>query len=420
MIARFLWKTWLRPILGSEFIGTTAAIIGGLAAAGSSIAGGAMASSAANKAAKAQADAANQAAQLQHEDAQAALDFQKQQYGDTLRFLSPYYNTGTAALGNLGFLMGLRVPNTVLTPGGPAVPQPAQLGGAGFMSPEQRSQFLSGIHPMSNGMPMAVGTDIGRAKVPLSGAATNAAPLRGDEGPEFFPLSGDMPDNAPGFSGPPDPGGFSGPTHMVPSAGGGVDPVTGLPTDTSFLVQPDDPSGFGSLMAPWTETFEAPTDVTEQNDPGFQFRLKQGQDALERSAAARGSLLTGGTAKDLTNYAQDYASNEYNNVYNRLLNQYVQRYNIFKQNQNDQYNRLASLAGLGQTTAGQLSSAGQNMANNAGSILMNSGQQIGNDIQNAAFQRGSGYVNSANIWNNTLGGLGNLGVLSYLMTKKGS
>src|SRR5262249_38043240 len=147
--ARLLWKTWLQPILGLEFIGTTAAIIGGLAAAGS-VAGGAMASSAASKAAKTQADAANQAAQLQHEDAQAALDFQKQQYGDTLRFLSPYYNTGTAALGNLGFLMGLRVPNTVLAPGGPTSPQPAQLGGAGFMSPGQRSQVL----------PTAVGTDI--------------------------------------------------------------------------------------------------------------------------------------------------------------------------------------------------------------------------------------------------------------------
>src|SRR5262249_54231482 len=132
MIARFLWKTWLRAALGSEFIGTTAAIIGGLAAAGSSIAGGAMASSAANKAAKAQADAANQAAELQHQDAQAALDFQKQQYGDTLRLLSPYYNTGTSALGNLGFLMGLRPSNQVLTPGGqmPNLPPFQPQGGA--------------------------------------------------------------------------------------------------------------------------------------------------------------------------------------------------------------------------------------------------------------------------------------------------
>src|SRR5262249_39948513 len=276
------------------------------------------------------------------------------------------------------------------------------------MSPEQRPQFLSGIHPVSNGMPMAVGTDIGRAAAPISGAATNAARLPGDEGPESFPLSGDMPDNAPGFLGP---GGFSGPTHMVPTGGGGVDPVTGLPTDTGLRGQPDDQSGFGSLMAPWTEQFQAPTDVTEQNDPGFQFRLKQGQDALERSAAARGSLLTGGTAKDLTDYAKDYASNEYNNVYNRALNQYQQRYNIFQQNQANQFNRLPALSGIGQTRTGQLASAGQGAANNINSILTNTGSQIGQQINNAGAARASGYVGAGNAWQNALGDLGMLGVL---------
>ena len=40
----------------------------------------------------------------------------------------------------------------------------------------------------------------------------------------------------------------------------------------------------GGLPA-WNQQFQAPTDVTEQNDPGFQFRLQQGQDALQRSAA---------------------------------------------------------------------------------------------------------------------------------------
>src|SRR5712692_2716617 len=71
----------------------------------------------------------------------------------------------------------------------------------------------------------------------------------------------------------------------------------------------------GGGFPDWKQQFQAPTNVTEQNDPGFQFRLQQGEQALERSAAARGNLLSGGTAKALTQYGQDYASNEYGNVY---------------------------------------------------------------------------------------------------------
>src|ERR1700757_976619 len=49
------------------------------------------------------------------------------------------------------------------------------------------------------------------------------------------------------------------------------------------------------LLAPFSEQFQAPTGVTEANDPGYQFRLEQGRKALENSAAARGGLLSGNT-----------------------------------------------------------------------------------------------------------------------------
>src|SRR5882724_7234324 len=42
----------------------------------------------------------------------------------------------------------------------------------------------------------------------------------------------------------------------------------------------------GGGFPDWNEQFKAPTDVTEQNDPGYKFRLQQGQQALENSAAA--------------------------------------------------------------------------------------------------------------------------------------
>ena len=53
------------------------------------------------------------------------------------------------------------------------------------------------------------------------------------------------------------------------------------------------------------------------DDPSYQFRLDEGLKALERSAAARGTLLTGGAAKAMQRYAQDVASTEYQNSYAR-------------------------------------------------------------------------------------------------------
>ncbi|HEY2605569.1 MAG TPA: hypothetical protein VGJ10_06105, partial [Paraburkholderia sp.] len=76
----------------------------------------------------------------------------------------------------------------------------------------------------------------------------------------------------------------------------------------------------GSLVTPFGETFAqpapftAPTAATEANDPGYAFRLQQGNQALERAAAASGGAFSGGTLKALARYGQDYASNEYQNV----------------------------------------------------------------------------------------------------------
>ena len=52
--------------------------------------------------------------------------------------------------------------------------------------------------------------------------------------------------------------------------------------------------------------------------PGYDFRLKQGQDSLEASAAARGGLNSGAAMRDLLKYGQDYGSNEYGNYLSRL------------------------------------------------------------------------------------------------------
>lgn len=89
-----------------------------------------------------------------------------------------------------------------------------------------------------------------------------------------------------------------------------------------------------------------------QKDPGYQFRMQEGQKALENSAAARGGLNSGATLKALSRYGQDFASNEYTNAVNRYNTDRTTRFNM-----------LSSLAGTGQTANTQIGQAGQNYAN---------------------------------------------------------
>lgn len=162
----------------------------------------------------------------------------------------------------------------------------------------------------------------------------------------------------------------------------------------------------GSLVTPYSGTFTAPTDITMQNDPGYQARLKLGTDAIQKSAAARGSVVTGGTAKALDTYAQDYASNEYSNVYNRALTDYTTKYNTYNTDQANQYNRLAALSGVGQTTASQLATSGQAASNNVSSNLINTASNVGQQINNAGAATASGYVGAGNAWSNGISGIG--------------
>jgi hypothetical protein len=107
-------------------------------------------------------------------------------------------------------------------------------------------------------------------------------------------------------------------------------------------------------------------------DPGYAFRLSEGQKALDRSAAARGGLISGGAMKAAQRFGQDLGSQEYQNAYNRALT----GYNADVAREATGYNRLAALAGIGQTATGQIGAAGQNAAANMGN-LMTSGAAAG-------------------------------------------
>lgn len=184
--------------------------------------------------------------------------------------------------------------------------------------------------------------------------------------------------------------------NLAPWLASGKESLANL---TGLLSKPGE-----GLLTPWTEQFQAPTSVTEANDPGYKFRLGEGEGALANSAAANGSLLSGNTLEAQQKFGQDYASNEYSNVYSRAMQQFNQRYGIFENNQTNTFNRLAALSGVGQTAATTLGSEGQSAANNISNTNLTTGAQQGQDIMNAANANASGYINSANAWNGALGG----------------
>ncbi|WP_411686915.1 DNA transfer protein p32 [Acinetobacter indicus] len=132
------------------------------------------------------------------------------------------------------------------------------------------------------------------------------------------------------------------------------------------------------------------------NDPSYQFRLNQGLGAIQSSAAAQGGLLSGATLKALQNYGQDYASQEYSNAYNR-----------FNADQTNRFNRLSTLAGMGQNAAAQVGNAG-----------LQTGQAIANNTMAGANAQAAGQIASANTWNNYANQLGSMASM-YMMNRGG-
>lgn len=122
-----------------------------------------------------------------------------------------------------------------------------------------------------------------------------------------------------------------------------------------------------------------------QTDPGYQFRMAEGVKALERSAAARGLLQSGGTLKDITRFGQDVASSEYQNAFQRYLTE-----------------RQAKLSPLEyQIGLGQAAASGQaaNVGSTAGSI-----SELTQALGNIGAQR---YVTQGNIATGMAGNIGN-------------
>ena len=152
----------------------------------------------------------------------------------------------------------------------------------------------------------------------------------------------------------------------------------------------------GSFQQP--APFQTPTLQDLLNSPGYQANLKAGEDVLQNSAAAKGTLLTGGTLKDLNQFAQNYATTNYQNLFNNAL-------------QTNQTNFGQSLAGNNQNFQQLygLSSLGLGAANSENALIGAYGANASGLLTGIGNSQAAGTIGGANA---TAGGLNNLGSLA--------
>jgi hypothetical protein len=156
------------------------------------------------------------------------------------------------------------------------------------------------------------------------------------------------------------PNDYSPPSYSDDMGGGTLRPYEGNPLGGGGGGTPSGQVGYeqgtpytgGNALAAGQQPVQsggAPNYNAFFDSPDYQYALGQGINALDRSAAARGRLYSGGYGQDLTKYAQGMAT----------------------QNLGNYLNRLSGIAGVGQTQSNALAGIGQNYANNVGTIGMN-------------------------------------------------
>lgn len=281
-----------------------------------------------------QADAAESAAGVANAASNRATELQRDMFERQMAGLEPNRQAGLVAQNRLMELLGLRMP--------------AQAGGGGVGAPYMRSDA--------------------ELRNALAGQFTYG-PGQAEVGPE---------------------GG------MMPTAGG-IDEA-GLSRAMAAARQGDQnamntyqpPQGAGGQSADFGKYARDFNMSDFQQDPGYAFRLSEGQKVLERNAAARGGLISGGALRAATRYGQDMGSQEYANAFNR-----------YQTNRSNQLNPLGSLMASGQNAAaGQGTAAGQ-YGTNVGNAYMGQGINQGNALLAGAQARSSSYGDIANLYGRT-------------------
>lgn len=310
------------------------------ASIGASLLGGLMGKSSASKAAKAQEAAT-----------QAAIAEQRRQYDQTREDQMPWLNTGSSAINRLGYLLGLGSPveggktrDQLIEQYRPQFTSNSSTQGAWHVGPDGKTYDLSNYkHDPNNPYRDQIGV-----------ASESYGAGRNFDYLGFKPLS---------------------------TSQGSTD-MSGLNAYVDNLIngQTANADGqYGSL----TKSFGLDN---FNKDPGYQFRLDEGQKSLDRAQSARGNFLSGAAIKASNRFNQDYATGEYQNSYNRYNN-----------DQTTLYNRLSGVSGAGQNSSNTLANVGANTSGSIADLLTQGGNA-----------RAAGIIQGSNAMNQGLSSIGSL------------
>lgn len=142
---------------------------------------------------------------------------------------------------------------------------------------------------------------------------------------------------------------------------------------------PGDDLNFGQDLS-----IGAPTQTDITQTPGYQFRFDEGIRALDSSAASSGRILSGAQIRRVNDFGQDLAGEEFNN----------------------QYNRLASIAGVGQTATQTISGNTQQLGSQGAGLITSGSSAVAGGALGAGNARASSYYNQTNPIGNSLATVG--------------
>lgn len=165
--------------------------------------------------------------------------------------------------------------------------------------------------------------------------------------------------------------------------GGNSSPKTNPATASAST---NTPNYGGDSSDPAYGSFTQPFDVEQfykYEDPGYAFRLQQGQQGVQNRNSAGSGALSGAAYKDLIDYNQNSASQEYGNAFGRYQTQ-----------QNNIFSRLSDIAHLGQAGAAGVGAQGTQLAGNAGQFTSNAGTAEGSGIVGGANALTDGATNA--------------------------
>ncbi len=131
--------------------------------------------------------------------------------------------------------------------------------------------------------------------------------------------------------------------------------------------------------------------------PGYAFRLGEGEKAINRAAAARGSFDSGAAGKALVRYGQDYATNDYDN----FLRRYYESLQPYQ-----------TLAAMGNQTAVNLGQGAAATGAALSGIESRRGEAAASAELGAGQARATGYANQGAAYGNALNRFGE-GAISY-------